>query len=274
MSTAARILAIDDELVWRENFAAWIMEDIAIQDSAASAQEAVERIRRFHYDLVLLDLSMDLANSLNRDNRAIQEYLATKPEGTRYFVVSSIAGKEDAVEAAFKLGASYVFFKQSLVPGDIATKAAATIAEAASHRGEAVLAARRKLIQDSFHDNQILGVLQPDQGASGMYAIFDALFRAVAPIGQHRDRPHFNIASGCVVALLWSRRHGTAVSAVLANQTVGEAAALASLADWLGFPTRGATLLSSEMRHVWIRAFEEPSIDDAHFDLPAIKLTA
>jgi hypothetical protein len=72
------------------------------------------------------------------------------------------------------------------------------------------------------------------------------------------------------VALFWSRRNGTAVSAVLAHQSVGEDAAVGSLAQWLGFPTRGATLLDSQLHDVRILAFEEPSIGDAHFDLPVI----
>src|SRR4051794_8943987 len=100
MNRGARILSVDDESKWRENFERWITEGVAVHDSAATAQEAVELIRRFHYDLILLDLSMDLADSSNRDTRPIREYLATMPEGTRFFVVSAHL-KDDEV---YKLG--------------------------------------------------------------------------------------------------------------------------------------------------------------------------
>src|SRR5260221_10185061 len=106
MNTEARVLVIDDELKWRQNFARLIPSHVAQQDSAATAEEAIERVRKFHYDLVLLDLSMDAADSSNRDNRPIQEYLSTRPEGTRYFIVSAHIMRDEAVEAAFRLGAS------------------------------------------------------------------------------------------------------------------------------------------------------------------------
>jgi CheY-like chemotaxis protein len=80
MSAEGRILTIEDERQWRENFAAWIPTDVAAQDSAATAAEAAEKLRRFHYDLVLLDLSMDVSDSSNRDTRSIQDYLSVKPK--------------------------------------------------------------------------------------------------------------------------------------------------------------------------------------------------
>jgi CheY-like chemotaxis protein len=271
MNTEARILVVDDESIWRENFARKIPKDVAMQDSAATAQEAAERIRIFHYDLVLLDLSMDLDDKSNRDNRPIQEYLATRPEGTLYFVVSSTVKIEESAEAAFSLGAAGVFYKPLLDWGVLIEKVAAAIADAANHRGHAIVAARKKLVPDQFVEHKIFGTLKI--GASELYSILDALSRSVAPVAPHLDRPHCAVAGGCVVALFWSRRKGTAVSAVLAHQTVKEETALSSLAEWLGFPTRGATLLDTQLHNVRIRAFEERAIGDGHFELPAIKLT-
>jgi CheY-like chemotaxis protein len=266
MNTGARILTVDDELNWRQNFARWISDDLAVQDSAATALEAASLIRKFHYDLVLLDLSMDVTDHSNRDNRPIQEYLAAKPEGTRFFIVSSVIRKEEV----YRLGDAWVFFKSDLDRRDLAAKAAATIADAANHRGEAILVARKKLVPDQFHESRMFGVLEI--GLSALYSILDVLLRAVAPVAQHGDRPVFIISSRCVMALFWSRRNGTAVSVVLAHQSLGDHAALGSLEQWLGFSTRGATLLDSQLHNVRILAFEEPSIDDAHFDLPVINL--
>jgi CheY-like chemotaxis protein len=271
MNTEGRILAVDDELKWRENFARWIPKDVATQDSVSTAREAAEKIRIYHYDLVLLDLSMDVGDTLNRDTRPIQEYLATKPEGTVYFVVSSTAEREEGRDAAYKLGAAWVFFKtDSTLRQELAAKAAAAIEDAAYHRGQAIIAAQKKLDPDQFGEHQIFGALQI--GAEELYSILGALSRAMAPIASHVDRPHCTVSGGCVVALFWSRRHGTAVSVVLAPPAVGDETALMSLADWLGFSTRGKMLLDTQLHHVRVRAFEEPSIGDTYFGLPVIQI--
>ena len=268
----ARILAVDNELVWRENFAAWITEDIATQDSAASTEEAIRKLRRYYYDLVLLDLAMDVANEKHRDNRPIQEYLASKPDGTRYIVVSATEDIKDAVDAAFHLGAAGFISKANVDPTDVAAKVVALIAESGNSRGQSLITARGKLIRDAAHESQILMALQPHGGSQSMYSILDTFFRPLVPIAEHQDRPYFALANGCVVALVWSRRKGIAVSAVLHKKTISEQEALASLAAWMGFSSRGQSILDTDIHRVCIRAFEEPSIGDEHFDLPAIKL--
>src|SRR5437016_5040339 len=95
-----RILAIDDDVDWLENFKAWIPEEKANQDSVAITSDAIQMLQRNRYHVVLLDLSMDPHNPSNRDNRVIQEYLATKPDGTLYIVISSVAQKADVRDSA------------------------------------------------------------------------------------------------------------------------------------------------------------------------------
>jgi len=274
MARTGRILIVDDEPQWRSNFASWIPEDLAEQHIASSAQEAASLLRRFHYDLVLLDLSMDLADSSNRDNRGIQQYLAKRPEGTRYFVVSGTASKEDTAEAAFRLGATDVLFKGRIDIRDLARKSADVIADASAHRAQSVAETRSKLIRDFPHDNELFTVLDPKHGPTGMYSVFDALFRAVVPIAQHIDRRHLAKVQSSVVALLWSRRLGTAVSAVFANRGVTEESARSALAEWMGFADRGDIVVHDEINHVRFWAFREPTVSDSHFDLPDILLDA
>jgi CheY-like chemotaxis protein len=271
MTTNGRILIIDDELRWRQNFARLIPSDVD-QDAAASAKQAAEQLRRFYYELVLLDLSMDAGDTLNRDNRPIQQYLSTKPEGTRYFIISAHIMPKETVDAAYRLGANFVFFKGDMDPGEFTDKTAAAIAEAASHRPEAISVARRKLLPDQILEHHVFERLKT--GAIDGYPILESLFRSLAPIGQHIDRRHFVVSGNSVLALFWSRRKGKALSAILSHESHSEDAALNSLAEWLGFPTRGVSVADNTSHHVRIRVFEEPSISDEYFDLPVIKSTA
>ena len=269
MTTEGRILAIEDESQWRENFAAWIPREVAAQDSAATAEEAAEKLRRLHYDLVLLDLSMDVSDPSNRDTRSIQEYLAAKPEGTAYFVVSSTADREEARDAAYKSGAAWVFFKTDDLRRELLERAASVIENAAYSRGQAIVTAQKQLIPDQIREHEFFSALK--LGAGDLYAILAMVSRAFAPLAPHADRPHCVISKGCGVGLFWSRRHGAAVSLVMAHENIADSAALAALENWLGFKTRGSVFFDKQMHHVRIRAFEEPTISDAHFELPVIK---
>jgi CheY-like chemotaxis protein len=272
MATTTRVLIIDDETKWQGNLRAWLPRENTAHDVAGGAAEAADLLRRFHYDLVLLDLSMDITNAQNRDSRGIQEYLATQPEGTQYFVVSATALKEDAVEAAYRLRAGYVFFKATMDFHEFAERALAVLSDASNRRAQSIAEARTRLIRNFSHESEILGALRPKDGPPGMHAILDSFLRALAPVAQHCDRPDLVKSGGCIVALLWSRRYGQPVSVVLANRAIPEAAAVGALDDWLGFPSRGEQLISNESHHVAIRAFAEPSVSDRHFNLPQIVL--
>jgi len=272
MNSDARILTIDDELKWRQNFARLIPSHVAMQDSVASAADAVAHLRKYYYDLVLLDLSMDVGDSSNRDNRPIQEYLSTKPEGTRYFIISANIMAKEAVDAAYRLGAAWVFFKGSLNPGELAEKVAGAISEAGTHRAEAINVARRKLLPDQFVEHEVFKPLKT--GAINGYPVLDSLLRPIVPIAQHINRQHMSVAGNSVLALFWSRRKGMALSAVLSHDSVPEKTAMSALEEWLGFTTRGPSVLDTTSYHVRIRLFEEPTISDEHFDLPSIKITA
>src|SRR5260370_31474201 len=109
-----RILAIDDQKTWLDNFRAWIPEKLAVRDFAISTSEACDFLRRYRYHVVLLDLSMDVQDDLNRSNSAIQAYLSSRPEGTTYLIVSGTVQKSEAIDAAFHLNAFYIIQKERL----------------------------------------------------------------------------------------------------------------------------------------------------------------
>lgn len=264
----ARILAIDDEMPWLENFKAWIPEEMADQDLTDSTSKAVELLRRYRHDVVLLDLSMDISDQSNRDNAAIQEYLATRPDGTQYIVVSGTAEKQDVRNAAFHLNACDFIFKGEIDPAMLREKVGRAIELASKHPDSFVADAKLKLTDAGKLDSQILATLNPKGGNRTLFPMIDTLFRRIAPIASHRNRPRFGISDDCVLGLVWSRRIGKAVSIVLANNSIPEHDSRRRLADWLGYAHEYEPWFSRETDRVRIEIFEEPSISDQHFELP------
>jgi CheY-like chemotaxis protein len=266
-----RILAIDDETVpWLANFSAWIPEELAGLDCAATTEQAVELLRRRRYDVVLLDLSMDINNAFNRSNRGIQEYLATKPDGTQYIILSGVIEKTEVRDSAFHLNAFDIIFKLEMDPAVLREKLAAAIDESQRHQVKLVADAKVRLTQAGRLDTPILDALHPKDGAGSLYRLMDVLLARVAPIAGHRDRPSFFARGLHVFGLVWSRQLGKAVSLAMSSTKASEDESLAELAQWLGYGNRGNVVFSREAGRVRLLIFEEPSVADVHFDLPQI----
>jgi CheY-like chemotaxis protein len=269
-----RILAIDDEEIpWLENFRAWIPKELAIRDFAATTPRAIELLRKYRYHVVLLDLSMDDQDTYNRGNRAIQEYLATRPEGTLYILVSGVADKGEVRDSILYLNARDVIFKPEIEPAMLRDKVTRAIEEASKHDSQLIADAKRKLTGAPHLEDHILKALKPKEGAGGMYPMMDTLFHRIAPVAVHRDRPYFEVSQDCVLGLVWSRKMGSAISIVLANRSMPEEESIHHLDDWLGYPHPNQPLFSQDSHRVRIQLFQEPSISDTHFDLPVISMT-
>jgi len=264
-----RILAVDDEAMpWLENFRAWIPSELAEQDSAATTSRAIDLLRRRRYDVVLLDLSMDISDSLDRSNRGLQEYLASKPEGTQYIIVSAVIEKTEVRDSAFHLNAFDIIFKAEVDPAVLREKVAAAIERSERNEAGFVVEAKGKLTQMGKLDGSILEALHPSEGATSLYRILDGLFKRIVPIASHRDRPHFVILGQHVFALVWSRLLGKAVSIVMSSTKTSEDQSVAELGGWVGYSDRGRKLFGREAGRVRLCVFEEPDITDLHFDLP------
>ncbi len=265
-----RVLAIDDEERWRGNFKAWIPRDLAICDTAGTTAEAVTFLRHFRYDVVLLDLSMDVNDPANRANRPIQEYLATRPDGTLCIVVSATAEKTEVRDLAYRLNASDVIFKAEIDPDVLVERLRPALQTSRLSQSQLIADARNKMARDRVKDAKILYALSPKGGAGGMKTIFDALCLAIAPVVVHDDRKQLEIMDDCVVGLVWSRQLGQPVSIVLCNERITEEAALGSLSNWLGYEARGQEVLKRATLGVRLLCFMEPSVSDVHFALPAL----
>jgi DNA-binding NtrC family response regulator len=60
-----RIMVVDDELIIRESLAGWLERDGHHVETAASGEEALEKIAAAHYDIMLVDIKMEGLSGLD-----------------------------------------------------------------------------------------------------------------------------------------------------------------------------------------------------------------
>jgi DNA-binding NtrC family response regulator len=63
--TSAKILIVDDELILRESLSAWLERDGYHIDTAASGEEALEKIKITRFDILLVDIKMEGMSGLD-----------------------------------------------------------------------------------------------------------------------------------------------------------------------------------------------------------------
>jgi CheY-like chemotaxis protein len=265
-----RLLAIDDDPDWLESFQRWITSDLVEQHSASTTEEAVNLLRRYHYDIVLLDLSMDSINEENRDNLAIQNYLATRPEGTAYFIVSAHLRLAEAIAAAYVRNASWQFLKSEMDPEMLRERIRKTLDETVLYQTKFTAEARRMLVENILLEDQIIAALGVG-GAPGFSQLLDTVLHKVTPLARHNYRPKLEIQNRTVLGLAWSRQRGKAISLSFANVAVPPEEQAQELVDWLGYKERQPEFDERVFfKRVRVQCFSEPSLSDEHFDLPKI----
>ncbi|MEX2167666.1 MAG: response regulator [Pirellulales bacterium] len=265
-----RILAVDDEETWRKNYRLWIPVEVADQDSAGSAQEAASLLCRRRYDVVLLDLSMDPDNPLDRSTRPVQDYLSTHPEGTLYLVASGVIEDraEEVRDAYFRLGASQVLFKPEIDHRVLCDELERLFAVQGDLSRTFIAEAKNRLIGDMLLETQAMAAL--GVGAKSLFQALDTVFRRLAPVAQHRERPKFVVSQDALLALTWSRQLGHAVSIVLHPKAGSAAGSRARLSDWLGFIAGNPLFSDIVGGHLQVQCFAETGLSSEHFDLPSI----
>ena len=63
--SSAKILIVDDELIMRESLAGWLQRDGHIVDTVPSGEEAVEKLKEAHFDIMLVDIKMEGMSGLD-----------------------------------------------------------------------------------------------------------------------------------------------------------------------------------------------------------------
>ena len=272
-----KILIVEDSDRWIENYKL-IFDSYPYQiDSAPSAKEGILKLVKKHYDLVILDLSLDPNNAYNRDSLKIQKHLKETSEGVKCIVVSAHAGFKDARIAGFEYKNSGIFHKSEL--GEDIVEFLNKVEEAIKDKKTKpynFASDYIKITGEGIHKEIMeydLSVSLKNEGTTRGIEIFikNKLLPIISPIKQHKTRHSFSLnkkekfASG----LFWSRNLGKPVSLYLFNYKQSLEEDISNKHNkWLGW---SAGNIITKVEDYGLRAVicdEEENIDVEEFLIP------
>jgi DNA-binding NtrC family response regulator len=105
MNTKPNIMVVDDERIVRESLYHWFRKDGYTVDTAASGREALEKMDRFCFDLLFVDIRMPEMNGLQLLKRIKADY-----PHTIVIIITAYGSIESAVQA-MQMGASDYLLK-------------------------------------------------------------------------------------------------------------------------------------------------------------------
>jgi DNA-binding NtrC family response regulator len=105
MDKNMRIMVVDDEMIVRESFFHWFRKYGHHTDTAASGLEALEKLEREPFDILLVDIKMPGMNGIELLGKVKEEY----PD-TIVIIITAYGSIETAVEA-MKMGAADYLLK-------------------------------------------------------------------------------------------------------------------------------------------------------------------
>jgi DNA-binding NtrC family response regulator len=102
---SVKILIVDDELIMRESLAGWLERDGHSIETAASGEEALAKIGRSHFDILLLDIKMEGVSGLE----VLKKVKAEEPD-TAVVMITAYGSVGTAIDA-MKNGATDYLMK-------------------------------------------------------------------------------------------------------------------------------------------------------------------
>ncbi len=109
MSSALRVLVVDDQQIVREGLATILdmLPDVSVVATAGDGAEALELVARHRPDVVLLDLHMPLLDGVATTRRIVAEY-----PSSAVLILTTFGADDDALEA-LRVGARGVLTKDA-----------------------------------------------------------------------------------------------------------------------------------------------------------------
>lgn len=271
-----RILIVEDDPTWIENYKRWLrFENVSI-DVSESSSDALEKLRSTYYALVILDLALDPKNAKNRDSLFIQKYLQKHPEGTLHLISSATAEKEDVADAAFKYNAINAFFKPNLEdPTIFIDSIKSGIKKSQELRPDFVEQSYKKLMcgeEQAMFEHKLLKSLNPQHGAAGYLSFKAELLEAICPLELHKTKKKMSIINeNFVCGLYWSRQLSSAISICLTNFNIVEKLKQQVMEQWLGWKPEKEFLLIDKNNIIgYIHLEKDLQPDD--FILPLLRV--
>jgi CheY-like chemotaxis protein len=249
MMTEERVLAVEDETDWQENYKRWLGKGFVGKqnvplgfDIAKDESEAVSLLQKKYYAVVIIDLVLRRDDESDRSGDKVQEFLRSHPEdGTVHLVVSGRAEKDDIRRAAYRYGAVDVLFKLELDNPDVLVDAVLRALEKHRKSRPQLTEQSARLLLGQGRDRTVLEtkILNAINSAGGIKSwnevFLDGFLPRVEPLARHRTRPTIDVAAASAVGLCWSRQCGCAISFSFAGTQTDRPIQEARLSEWLGF---------------------------------------
>lgn len=105
MTEKMSILIVDDEMIVRESFLHWFKKFGCKTDAAASGPEALEKLERYPFDLIFVDIKMPGMDGLELLKRVKEQY----PDAI--VIIITAYGSIDTAVTAMKMGAADYLLK-------------------------------------------------------------------------------------------------------------------------------------------------------------------
>ncbi len=105
MSRKMSIMVVDDEMIIRESFSQWFQKEGYEVSSAASGFEALNKLKKYPFDILFVDIKMPGMDGIELLQRVKQEYPQT------FVVIITAYGSIDTSVNAMKMGASDYLLK-------------------------------------------------------------------------------------------------------------------------------------------------------------------
>lgn len=270
-----RVLIVEDEKAWQENYERWLMDGgmgrgpVMNVEIVTNSEAALERLRQKWYSVVIVDLVLRAQDDLDRGGNVVQDFLHSRPEGTKHIVISARAEKEDVRAAAFKFGANDVLFKWEFEDPQVFINAVlAAIESGKKARPDFCAEANAVLLGidgKNILEDQIIYHLNTT-GDSWHTAFKGWLLPKFAPIVPHVVRTNLTIHAGSVSGIFWSRQLGSAVSCSISNVKFQSNKQQDEHANWLGFDP-STPLYTEEKASLRLLAWRHEELEVSQFDL-------
>lgn len=257
------VLIVEDDFKFQDIYKEYAESLAANAIVAASLEDARKAIQMYVFDMALIDISLDMKDDENVDGLLVLEYLQKKDDGTHSIVITAHGTLKIARDAILRYGAVDAIEKKHLTIDFFEN----TLKEELKRGLEST---RKKNNMDwcvlkpgdiNFMqwENILMNVCRPG-GIQPLHDLFDAIVKEFSPLIplSSKSPMKIDVEAGICFGFFWSRRHGSVVIIVLANnesQQFAKHYLEESVSDEIG-----ENIFDKQIRMVFARVYKVPDM--------------
>lgn len=230
-------------------------------------QSVMDSLRKFRFDVAILDIGLDPDDDLNSDGiKALEAIREIDGGSTRCILVTGWQGGDRMdvlAHAQRKHGVDWAYMKERYEAHTVIAKLTELLEEAPALRlSQTTPMANLSAKMDSWHfEGQLVSALSPQGGMPTLYSLVSRLLTSAIPVvAMHPEMPLEKGGDGVLTGVYWSRALGTAVAVGLAPAGV-----------WRGnTPSELAGLLPTGMKPDLIESVRERNVQGMLWELPGL----